>query len=155
MLQKALCPQSSLQTLVRDGIGAVKGADHQHFDSSIRADFSDSLDLDAALRSAHPEENRWDYLLGYTPSDEIIAVEPHSAQQGEISTIIKKRSHARQQLKPHLRDGARVSKWLWVASGQVQFADTEKARRQLDQNGISFVGKVVKAKHLPTAKPRK
>ncbi len=32
---------------------------------------------------------------------------------------------------------------------KVHFADTEKPRRQLDQNGIEFVGTKVMAKHLP------
>jgi hypothetical protein len=36
-----------------------------------------------------------------------------------------------------------------VASGKVHFADTEKARLRLDQNGIKFVGTRVLAKHLP------
>jgi len=81
----------------------------------------------------------------------VIAVEPHSAKQDQISRVIEKRRQARDQLKAHLLPGARVTQWLWVASGSVQFADTEKARRLLDQNGIEFVGRQVRAKHLPVA----
>jgi hypothetical protein len=136
-------------------MGAVKDAHRDYFDQAVRADFEDSLDLDEALQAGHEQENRWDYLLGHKPSSEVVAVEPHSAKQDEISTVIKKRSDAREQLKPHLRDGARISKWLWVASGKVHFVDTEKARRRLDQNGIEFVGKKVMAKHLPAGKDRK
>ena len=90
-------------------------------------------------------------MLGHEPSGELVAVEPHSAKQDEITTVIKKRSAAREQLKDHLREGARVTKWLWVASGKVHFADTEKVRRLLDQNGIEFVGTKVAMKHLPSA----
>jgi DNA-directed RNA polymerase beta subunit len=78
-----------------------------------------------------------------------VAVEPHSAKQDEISTVIKKRTAAREQLKAHLHDVSRVTTWLWVASGKVHFANTEKARVRLDQNGIEFVGTRVTAKHLP------
>lgn len=136
-------------------MGAVKNADREHFDQEIRAALEDSLDLDKALQHGHEGENRWDYLLGHKPSSEVVAVEPHSAKQDEISTVIKKRTDAREQLKPHLRDGTRIAKWLWVASGKVHFANTEKARLRLDQNGIEFVGKKVMAKHLPPAKKRR
>jgi hypothetical protein len=78
----------------------------------------------------------------------VIAVEPHSAKQDEISTVICKRKAAIEQLKGHLLDGARISKWLWVASGKVHFASTEKARIRLDQNGIAFAGTQVTKKHL-------
>jgi 6-phosphogluconate dehydrogenase len=39
-----------------------------------------------------------------------------------------------------LNPQARIAAWLWVASGKVHFADTEKVRRRLDQSGIEFVG---------------
>lgn len=41
-----------------------------------------------------------------------------------------------------------VRRWFWVASGRVQFADTERARRRLDEHGIRFVGKVLQARYL-------
>ncbi len=132
-----------------DGLGAVKSAHRDYLDVGIRQDFEDSLDVDAALRLDHEQENRWDYLLGHSPSGEIVAIEPHSAKHDEISTVIRKKAAARDQLKGHLRDGAKVAKWLWVASGKVHFADTEKARIRLDQNGIEFVGTKVMLKHLP------
>jgi hypothetical protein len=153
-LRRSLLADSALQDSVCNGTGAVKDAHREYFDQAVLADFEDSLDLDAALQAGREQENRWDYLLGHKPSSEVVAVEPHSAKQDEISTVIKKRSGAREQLKPHLRDGARISRWLWVASGKVHFADTEKARRRLDQNGIEFVGKRVMPKHLPAGNAR-
>lgn len=148
-MRAALKADSSLQALVADGLAAVKTGDKAFFDSAVRTDIADSLDLDAALRAKHQQENRWDYLLGHAPSRKVVAVEPHSAKQDEIATVIEKRTSAREQLSAHLRDGAHVASWLWVASGRVHFADTEKARRRLDQNGIRFVGTKVMAKHLP------
>ena len=153
-VRRVLREGSALLASVVDGLGVVKRAHHDYFDEAVRRDFADSLELDEAIRVERNQrqdrnrENRWDYLLGHAPSGEVVAVEPHSAKEDEISTVIRKRSAAREQLKGHLRDGARVTKWLWVASGKVQFADTEKTRRQLDQNGIEFVGKKVMAKHL-------
>jgi len=132
-------------------MNAVESAHKKYFSAEIRADFADSLDIDQNLKQGREQDNRWDYLLGHKPSGEVVAVEPHSATQGEISTVIRKRTAARDQLHEHLRDGAKIAKWLWVASGSVHFAATEKAKLQLDQNGIEFVGTTVMMKHLPTA----
>jgi hypothetical protein len=148
-VRRALHEHSALQRSVVDGLGAVKRVDRDYFDAKVRSDFADSLELDEAMRPGRDRENRWDYLLGHARSGEVVAVEPHSAREDQITKVIRKRTAAREQLKGHLRDGARVAKWLWVASGEVQFADTEKTRRQLDQNGIEFVGRRVMAKHLP------
>lgn len=147
-VRSALRKDSTLLPLVADGLGAVKRTDRNYFDIAIRQTFVDSLDLDAAMQLGHEQSNRWDYLLGHAPSGNVVAVEPHSAKNDEITTVINKRIAAREQIKEHLRNGARIAKWLWVASGKVHFANTEKARRRLDQNGIEFVTKVT-AKHLP------
>ncbi len=149
-VRRALREGSALLSSVADGLGAVKRKHRDYFDDGVRREFADSLELDEAVRQDHEQENRWDYLLGHAPSGEVIAVEPHSAKQDEITTVIQKRTAAREQLEGHLREGARVTKWLWVASGKVHFADTEKARLRLDQNGIEFVGTKVAAKHLPS-----
>jgi hypothetical protein len=145
----ALLPTSTLLPQVRDGLGAVNQADHGCIDVALQTEFADSLDLDAALESAHPQEPRWDYLLGHRPSALVIALEPHSARRGEVSTVIAKRKAAREQLRPHLKPSARIAGWFWVASGRLHFADTETVRRRLDQNGITFVGRRLMTKHIP------
>jgi hypothetical protein len=150
-LRHVLHERSPLHASVKDGMEAVIKSHRAYFDEAIRSTFADSLELDEAMHTGHERENRWDYLLGHSPSGEVIAVEPHSAKQDEITTVIRKRSAALVQLADHLRDGARISKWLWVASGTVQFAKTERAKLMLDQNGIEFVGTKVMAKHLPVA----
>jgi hypothetical protein len=152
-LRRMLRERSPLQASVRDGMDAVEKSHRDYFDPSIRPTFADSLELDEALRAGREQENRWDYLLGHSPSGEAIAIEPHSAKQDQVTTVIRKRRAALAQLAEHLRDGARISRWLWVASGKVQFAKTEKAKLMLDQNGIEFVGTKVLAKHLPVAEP--
>lgn len=117
----------------------------------MRAAFGDSLALDDAMLAGHEQENRWDYLLGHTASGAVVGLEPHSAKQDQISTVVNKRRAAKEQLEDHLRPGQMVSRWYWVASGDVHFADTERLRFQLDQNGIEFIGKRLLPKHLPTS----
>jgi hypothetical protein len=148
-IKKALVVTSPLRAQVEDGLKALKPADHEYLAQDVRSTFADSLELDAALREDHSKENRWDYLLGHRPTGEVVGLEPHSAKQDQITAVIGKKEAAKQQLIGHLKPGRRVSRWLWVASGTVHFADTEKARLRLDQSGIQFVGRHVLAKHLP------
>jgi hypothetical protein len=144
----ALKADSLLVAMVKDGLGAVIDLHRHHFDEDIRSSFGDSLDIDAAFKKSHEQANRWDYLVGHTQSNQVIAVEPHSAENSEITTVIKKHIAAQLQLRDHLRNGVFVAKWLWVASGKVQFNPMEKATFQLAQNGIQFVGRKVMNKHL-------
>lgn len=65
-----------------------------------------------------------------------------------MQTVIPKKHAAERQLRDHLEPDRCVSAWLWVASGMVSLANTEKGRRALDENGIRFVGRMVLAKHL-------
>lgn len=148
-VRDALTANSVLRPGVQSGIDALRQSHRKCLARDIREFFADSLDLDSTLRAVHPQENRWDYLLGHAASANVIGLEPHSARQDQINTVIRKKEAARQQLTGHLRPGKRVSNWLWVASGTVQFADTEAARRRLDESGIQFVGRQVLARHLP------
>lgn len=150
-IRDALTDSSILQSRVHDGIAAMENSHRVYLAVDIRGGFGDSLDMDTSLQPAHPAENRWDYLLGHTPTRKLIAVEPHSAKEDQVSTIIRKRTAAKQQLVPHLKAGRRVDKWIWVASGSVQFSAFDKQIRRLDENGIEFAGKQVQAKHLPKA----
>jgi hypothetical protein len=142
---------SSLLERIQDGLGAVENADRALIDGAIRASFDDSLDLDEAMRPAFPNENRWDYLLGHASSGAVVALEPHSANTSEASVVIAKRRRALDQLRGHFEDGHRVTSWYWVASGKVDFAPHDKIVNQLNQNGITFVGRALLQKHLPSA----
>lgn len=154
-IRGALKSESDILNQVRDGIGALIAKDQNLLDQGIRPEFSDSLALDEAMRPGRENENRWDYLLGHELSKAVVGVEPHSAKSGDISTVIAKRRAAIDQLRSHLKDGKFVQAWLWVASGKVHFVDTEKARLQLDQAGVMFVGTRVLPKHLDKVLPKK
>jgi len=147
-VRAALRPSSALLPRVSDGLDGVNRGHRRLIDTAIRALFSDSLDLDAALRTQRPQDNRWDYLVGHAGSGKVVGLEPHSAATGEVSTVIAKRAAARAQLQDHFRRGAAVAAWFWVASGRVDFVPHDKAMMRLLQAGITFVGGRVLAKHL-------
>lgn len=108
-IRAALSPDSSLESSVEDGLGAVEKGHKNYIDAALRSDFADSLELDEAMRPGHEKEHRWDYLLGHTSSSEVIGLEPHSAKDDEISTLIEKRKSALRQLQPHMKAGAKES----------------------------------------------
>ena len=152
-IRLSLKDTSPLQSRVNDGIGAIEKAHRKLLAENIRDSFADSLDLDKAMLKGHEEENRWDYLLGQSEHSKVIGLEPHSAKEDQITKVIKKKEAAREQLKGHLKKGSYVAAWLWVASSKkVHFANTERTRIRLDQEGIRFVGPRVELKHLPRAK---
>lgn len=147
-IRKALRTESALLPQVANGLGAVADGHRGRITEAIRSAFSDSLEIDENLRPGREQENRWDYLLGHAATACVVGLEPHSAKDEEVKTVILKRKQALEQLRPHLKDGAKVAAWFWVASGKNRFADTEKTRRLLDQNGIRFVCPELAAKDL-------
>ena len=149
-IRRGLRADSTLRQLVKNGLGAMEGGHLKHIEQRIRAKFGDSLDIDKAFEKGHEQENRWDYLLGYSNTGDIIALEPHTASNKEIGSVIRKRATSIQHLRPHLKPGVNVAKWFLVASGRVDFLAIEKARVRLDQSGIEFVGKTLLRKQLPT-----
>lgn len=150
---EALLPDSELREAVRDGMQAVASCHRDCFDTHVRAQFSDGLDLEAAFRTKHPNDSRWDYLLGHRPSGHLVAVEPHAYRDGDVAAVIAKRRWALAALATELAEDRRVSTWLWVATGRA-IAPTEQLARRLDQNGICRVSRVLE-KHLPVSDPRR
>lgn len=147
-IRKALVNESPLRSLVHDGLGALKKVDKGYIEEEIRAQFADSLDIDAAFEKGHETENRWDYLLGHDESGRIFGLEPHTANDGGVPVVIKKRERSREHLRTHLKQGVQIADWFWVASGKVDFTAQETTTLRLAQNGITFVGKQLLAKRL-------
>lgn len=125
----------------------------RNIDVNARALFSDSLELDSALRGSYPSGNRWDNLLGHKDSLRVVGLEPHSAENSEVDTVIRKRQAAMRQLAGHLRDGKRVKMWFWVASGKIQCMPFDTKILKLSENGITFVGRALGASHLKSLIP--
>lgn len=148
-IKLVLLTTSRLQAGVREGLGALERSHKQLIAQELRQSFADSLEIDEALRKGNDQVNRWDYLLGHAESSLVVGLEPHSAYTGEVSTVIAKKNAARKQLAAHLKAGGTIAAWFWVASGRVDFAPHEKVMRRLDQEGITFVGGMLKSKDLP------
>lgn len=93
---------SSLAVAVRRGLQAIPSDKREHIEPSLRPELSDSLDLDEATRALHPNDARWDYLLGHAGSTQIVALEAHSAQTSQVTLVIEKRAASRRHLQAAL-----------------------------------------------------
>jgi len=145
LLVSALHTNSTLRDHVVSGSQAIESKDLKLLSEQVRKSIGDSVDLDQASRAEAPEDNRWDYIVS-SPENELFAgIEPHTAKDSEISVVIAKRKHAIAYLRNHLVHGVIVSRWFWVTHDKVGFSNMEKARRRLDQQGIRFVGGVLKS----------
>jgi len=147
-VRSVLRATSRLVDDVEDGLAAVKKSHRGFIAEEIRESFADSLDLDEATKKGHEREHRWDYLLGHDETAKVVGLEPHSAYTNEVSTVIEKRKNAIDQLEHHLKPGARISDWFWVASGRVDFVPHDKQMMRLAKHGITFVGSKLLARHL-------
>lgn len=140
-LTRALLEQSPLRALVRIGMGAFVGSDVRLIAEDQRSRIRDSLNLDAASRDECPQANRWDYIVSIADSQRLVGIEPHHARDSEISVVIRKKQHASEYLRSHLKPSYRITSWFWVTHGPVSFSKMDQAHRLLDQNGIEFVGR--------------
>jgi hypothetical protein len=144
LLSTSLMRGSKLLADVKVGLGAFKKPDTTLIRRADRPKVGDSLDLDSAMAADFPQHNRWDYILSVPQNAELVAIEPHSARDSEVSVVIRKKQQASDYLRAHLPPSRRPAKWLWVSHGRVGFSRMERARRQLAQKGISFEGHEVK-----------
>ena len=143
LLKTALQPASTLLSGVQNGMDAFFPRDRALIAVSERPKIGDSLDLDSALRHDFPNANRWDYIFSVPGAGKLVALEPHSAKDSEISVLIAKKKHAAAELRKHLHPKYRVAEWLWVSHGRTSFSRREQATRRLAQEGITYLGKSV------------
>lgn len=143
LIRTSLLDGSSLQSLVEKGAGAIETAHLRLISEDQRKRISDSLNLDEALKKEHPDSNRWDYIVSVNDPGKLIGIEPHTAKDSEASVIIRKKTHAAETLRLHLKDGKCISEWYWVTEGKSSFSKMDKTRRSLDQHGIKFKGRMI------------
>lgn len=142
-LSAALIQESTLGPAVQNGMGAFLDRDRALIAVEQRPRIGDSLDLDAAMEPAFPSAHRWDYIFSVADAGTLVALEPHTATDGEISEVISKKRNAKAYLEAHLIPQHRVSRWIWVSHGRTAFSKMEGARRRLDSAGIHYLGRSV------------
>lgn len=102
-----------------------------------------SVDIDSTTVAIHPQENRWDYAIGF--NGKVIFVEVHSAESGEVSVVLKKLQWLKVWLNskaPELAKLRAPEPYFWVQSKSFQILKHSPQFRRAVQMGILPVSKV-------------
>lgn len=118
----------SLADNFKPGLQALRRNDRNAVSITDSRKLSGSIDIDKALESEYPNENRWDYCIGVrrtTHSDSLVWVEVHPANSSSVSAMLAKAKW----LKSWLKSSGRPLTVLcpgrldlrWVPTGRVGF----------------------------------
>lgn len=124
----------------RDGLQAIEPSDRGRFSCRRPRALTGSIDLDASLRAALPNEPRWDYGIGYAPEgrEKVVWVEVHPASSDHVSEVIAKYEWLRSWLSRNIRQLSPPSAVLWVASGRITLLRNSQAARRLAKSGLDY-----------------
>ncbi len=134
----AVVQTSEIANAYKSGIQAIKGNERAKFSFSDNRKIKGSVDIDSALKSKYPEQNRWDYAIGY--GDVVVYAEVHPCATSEVSIVINKRDWLIQWLKGKPIDKLGKSLY-WVATQGVAIKDAKK-KKELSMKGIKVCSKL-------------
>jgi len=112
------------------------------------AGFSGSVDLDEHFKAAEPNENRWDYGVGFNVGEEFaLWIEPHPANgSGEVAVMIGKLAWLKAKLQtPDFKDLADLTRiaeakgeipFRWLYKGKTSYRTGGKEAKLLAQKGL-------------------
>ena len=115
---EAVGKTSQIKDALCAGLGAL-GKDSEKIHFSQTRDINGSVDLDAATKQFYPNENRWDYVVGYR--EKAYFFEIHPASPGEVENVRKKYEWIQNWLKnqaPNLdrkkNDKGKAFYWIYT-----------------------------------------
>lgn len=138
---------AALRVHLKSGLQALRASDRRRLRARDSRRLAGSIDVDSALASALPNAPRWDYGVGYRPSnrasDVVHWVEVHPATQREVKAIEAKLEWLKKWIDVNATDLAALDRcFVWVSSGKTHLTPTSPALRRLAQKGCRHVGQV-------------
>lgn len=133
---------------LQKGKRALSKAHRAQVKCKDEARWTGSIELDEALKKEreHATASRWDYGLGYQDPDGLesaLWLEVHSAETGEVSTVIKKLRWLKDYLPVNCPDLWSLTvktperlRFVWVASGRYAIPPNAPQLRALRAVGL-------------------
>lgn len=122
------------------GLQALKNCDKQKISVADSHKLNGSVDIDSAVKDLYPEENRWDYAIGY--GDKICFVEVHHAATSEVEKMLKKLSWLKQWLKDKAPELSKIPKseipYVWLSTSGVHIIPSSSEYKKLATAGIKL-----------------
>ncbi len=143
--KNAVLRTPALAQAFQPGLRALKASDAARIACENPRLLAGSVDVDAALSRALPNEPRWDYAVGVKQdhdADFVIWIELHPASStGEVNVVLTRLSW----LKRWTNDAAPSlwhlpGKYVWIATSKVAFSHYSPQRKRLAMAGLEFSG---------------
>lgn len=102
-----------------------------------------SVDIDACTTAIYPTQNRWDYALSY--DSKVYFVEVHSAETGEVSTVLRKLQWLKDWLNqkaPEINKLKADAPYFWIKSGRFSILKNSSQAKQIAKSGIRPIPKL-------------
>lgn len=131
-----------LEHSLKKGLSALTGADSAHITVGAAVKLLGSVNVDASLREAQPNDARWDYLVGQKAGnkEQLHWIEIHPASgTGNIGEMEAKL----RWLAAWMRTTPLASyprQIVWIASGKSAFNSRHPLLRNLANRGLRFAG---------------
>ncbi|MEQ1746249.1 MAG: hypothetical protein ABMA02_12545 [Saprospiraceae bacterium] len=96
-----------------------------------------SLDIDSCTRVLYPQDNRWDYAIGY--DSKVYFAEVHSAQTNEVSTMLRKLEWLKNWLNrqaPEIKKLRASQPYFWIKSGRFDIYAGSSQAKQIAKAGL-------------------
>lgn len=137
--QKAVEGTPDISTAYRSGIQALKRSDRGVFDVADTRLLDGSVDIDTAVKEKYPNDNRWDYAIGY--SGKVCYVEVHPAYTSEVSVVENKLKWLKTWLKEKAPLMDAIPKatpaFVWAQTGKCGILPWSSQARKLAAMGMT------------------
>lgn len=122
------------------GLGAIKGSERNKFIFlNDTRNINGSADIDSTMKKQFPNDNRWDYVVGY--NDKAYFFEVHPMTEGEVSTMIAKKDWLEGFLNTKAININKLKRlpyfWLPTDSG-CEITPRSKKAKMLELNNIEW-----------------
>lgn len=138
--QIAIEKTDEISTSYYKGIQAIKNCERDKIIAEDSQKIDGSVDIDNAVKHLYPNDNRWDYAVGY--NGKVCYVEVHPAYTGEVEKIAQKLFW----LKEWLNDKAPLLSslpkaqipFVWLSTKGVHIIPQSKQYKRLASLGIKL-----------------
>lgn len=130
-----------LEPYFREGLQAL-GTDSVKVGCVNTRKLAGSVDIDSATEASCPNDNRWDYAVGYLRGGNgkrLYFIEVHPASTSEVQCMIEKHRWLVAWLRANAIGLDRIQEkfFLWVATGGIKIPKNAPQLRRLAQEGVS------------------
>jgi hypothetical protein len=140
-IQQAVENTPDIKDCFKEGLSAL-GVYSQKINLGRSCD--GSVYLDKCVREKYPQENRWDYLIGYQGEAIFIAV--HSAYTSEVKVVLKKLAWLKLWIQEQAPDLEKLKStthpFIWIASGRFNILPNSPQYRQIIQMGLKPISEL-------------